>query len=343
MRRIMSTAAVVTLLASIGLAGYGWAASSDDVIHGCVGTKTGVLRVVSATATCLRTETPLEWNKTGPAGDAGNDGTSATTTALSVGDTDCPTGGIAVDSASPTTYVCNGADGAEATLSFDDLQGSACRIGDPLVGTIDVDYGPDGGVGFTCVATATHSLAVTRTGSGSGTVTSAPDGIDCPGTCTEDFPATSTVVLSATPDTDHVFTGWSGDCTGVQPTCTLAMTSDRDVTANFRLLYSLTIHIDGQIVICVFNDCVYDGGSVSYTDADTDEFIGFCSRTTYNPELDYPPCVRDYDTGRHLTLTANPESGVTFTGWSGDCSGTGSCAITMDSDHVVHAGFQSTD
>ncbi|MEA2424717.1 MAG: large repetitive protein [Thermoleophilaceae bacterium] len=50
-------------------------------------------------------------------------------------------------------------------------------------------------------------------------------------------------------------------------------------------------------------------------------------------------CTLHYDAGTDLTLVGNPVSGETFTGWSGDCSGTGNCAVTMTQDHTVAASF----
>ena len=40
-----------------------------------------------------------------------------------------------------------------------------------------------------------------------------------------------------------------------------------------------------------------------------------------------------------MTLSASPDTGSVFTGWSGACSGTGSCHLTMDADHDVTATF----
>jgi hypothetical protein len=45
----------------------------------------------------------------------------------------------------------------------------------------------------------------------------------------------------------------------------------------------------------------------------------------------------DADTAVSLTATAAP--GSVFTGWSGDCSGTSTCDLTMLADHVVTATF----
>jgi len=54
-------------------------------------------------------------------------------------------------------------------------------------------------------------LRVTKAGSGSGTVTSSPSGIDCGTTCRTWADANTMITLTATPSTFSSFTGWSGD------------------------------------------------------------------------------------------------------------------------------------
>ncbi len=54
-------------------------------------------------------------------------------------------------------------------------------------------------------------LTVALAGTGSGTVTSAPGGINCSGDCTESYTSGEVVALTATPDGSSVFAGWSGD------------------------------------------------------------------------------------------------------------------------------------
>jgi len=50
-----------------------------------------------------------------------------------------------------------------------------------------------------------------------------------------------------------------------------------------------------------------------------------------------PTCTHAYDDGTQVTLTATPAA--TFTGWSGACSGRGSCQVTMSADMSVVATF----
>ena len=53
------------------------------------------------------------------------------------------------------------------------------------------------------------------------------------------------------------------------------------------------------------------------------------------------PAGGEYESGAHVTLTANPASGYTFDHWSGDASGTSlNIAITMDSNMHVTAYFE---
>ena len=50
-------------------------------------------------------------------------------------------------------------------------------------------------------------------------------------------------------------------------------------------------------------------------------------------------CAENYPSFTKVTLTATPVAGSTFTGWSGACSGTGSCEVTMLEATSVTAAF----
>lgn len=85
------------------------------------------------------------------------------------------------------------------------------------------------------------AVAATRAGSatlhvqvsGSGTVTSSPDGIDCPTACSEPFDSGMRVALTAHPARGESFLGWGGGCSGSSSTCTLAMDVEKTVAAKF--------------------------------------------------------------------------------------------------------------
>lgn len=84
-----------------------------------------------------------------------------------------------------------------------------------------------------CSQTATdtqHTLTIIK--QGAGTVSSSPDGILCGTTCTAGFKQSLQVTLSATPDENSEFKGWSGDCVGTGP-CALMMTKNLTATATF--------------------------------------------------------------------------------------------------------------
>ncbi len=53
-------------------------------------------------------------------------------------------------------------------------------------------------------------------------------------------------------------------------------------------------------------------------------------------------CSGSYGASTSLTLTPAPAPGSAFTGWSGDCAGTGGCTLTMSADHAVTATFTQT-
>ncbi len=76
-------------------------------------------------------------------------------------------------------------------------------------------------------------LSVTTDGSGAGSVTSVPAGINCGATCAAYFAIGSTVTLTATAASGSVYTGWSGGCTGTSSTCVVTLNAATSVTATF--------------------------------------------------------------------------------------------------------------
>jgi hypothetical protein len=76
-------------------------------------------------------------------------------------------------------------------------------------------------------------LSVGLTGGGSGTVTSSPSGITCGATCSASFQSVTQITLSAAAASGSTFASWSsGGCSGDQ-TCSLTLSANTTVTANF--------------------------------------------------------------------------------------------------------------
>ena len=78
-----------------------------------------------------------------------------------------------------------------------------------------------------------YTVDIKTEGTGSGTVTSNPSGIDCGGTCSSGFLLSTPLVLTASASSGSSFTGWGGACSGSASTCTVPLLGDRSVTATF--------------------------------------------------------------------------------------------------------------
>ncbi len=157
-----------------------------------------------------------------------------------------------------------------------------------------------------------QTLTVTKSGTGTGTVTASSGAIDCGATCSDIYPGNA-VILTATPDAGSVFTGWTGACTGTG-TCTVTVDAAKTVNAQFDTgPQTLTVNKAGS-----------GTGTVTSSPAGIS-----CGAT----------CSTTFTAGTSVTLTATPDAGSTFTGWSGACTGTGSCVVTMSTARTVTATF----
>ena len=78
----------------------------------------------------------------------------------------------------------------------------------------------------------TYTLSISKSGTGSGTVTTT--GINCGNDCSEVVQSGTTVILTATPSSGNTFAGWSGGgCIGTV-SCTVAVSTNLIVTALFN-------------------------------------------------------------------------------------------------------------
>ena len=172
---------------------------------------------------------------------------------------------------------------------------------------------------YTGVPVGPFTLTVSGTGSGSGQVRSTPAGIRCGTDCTESYTNGTVVNLTATPAAGSTFAGWSGACTGTGA-CSVTMNTAKNVTATFNTggvgPFTLTVSKTGS-----------GAGTVT------------SSPTGINCGTD---CTEAYANNTVVTLTASPTAGSTFAGWSGACTGTGTCAVTMNAAKTATATFNTT-
>ena len=155
---------------------------------------------------------------------------------------------LGADSAPWNPGICCGFNGVWALLTGND--GSSLHVGGEFTqaGGTWADTLPDPtGQNWNLTGAGTHKnyarfsgpigdavLTVSLSGTGHGTITSMPSGLNCPGTCMM-FPLPgTTVTLTASPAPGSVFTGWSGDCSGTS-TCQVRMNASRSVNAVFNV------------------------------------------------------------------------------------------------------------
>jgi Ca2+-binding RTX toxin-like protein len=128
-----------------------------------------------------------------------------------------------VDQGSDVTLVAQPAEGDV----FGGWSGGGCSGVGPC--TVTMESSKD----VTATFLISKTLSVNKTGTGDGTVTSTPTGINCGTICAAAFDNGISVELNAFPAPGSVFAGWSVECTGTGA-CSVSMTQDRTVTATFE-------------------------------------------------------------------------------------------------------------
>ena len=245
---------------------------------------------------------------------------------------------------------------------FDHWEGDVTGTANPTTVTMNANKS------VTAVFTATPTHALT-TNADNGTIQLAPSG--------GEYNEGETVTLQAVPDHGYAFTGWSGDLSGAANPATLTMDAAKTVTANFEPLnaYTLTVHADGgTVAINPLKDEYLDGeevvltatpdlgyrftswsGDADGTDSSITVMISKDTEITANftnvPVYSLAATAGDggtvtqtgdgsYTSGATVILTATPDAGYLFTGWSGDLVGNVNPAtVTMDSNKSVTANF----
>lgn len=163
-----------------------------------------------------------------------------------------------------------------------------------------------------------YTIAVQRTGTGTGTVQSAPGGIECGPNCSGTYVYHTQLTLTATPTPGSEFVQWvGGTCSGQTGPCISTVNADRYLKAVFVAVgtRALTVSKAGT-----------GHGSVR------SDLPGIeCGSS----------CSAEFDAASKVVLRATPEAGSTFAGWSGaGCSGTKACRVTMSEVRNVTATFE---
>lgn len=112
-----------------------------------------------------------------------------------------------------------------------------------------------------------RQLAVTKAGSGTGTVSSVPAGLNCGASCGMSVADGGQVILTASAPAGSIFTGWTGACTGTGNPCTISnMTSDQSVVATFALTATVTSSVGANgTATPTAPQVVGQGGTVVYS------------------------------------------------------------------------------
>jgi hypothetical protein len=180
--------------------------------------------------------------------------------------------------------------------------------------------------------------------SGAGAVKSKPKGVACGNTCTKavgQFYKGTSVVLAAKAVTGGALEGWTG-CdsstnTGLEGTCTVAMSESRKVKATFK-----------APVKPIVNPQVLSVAKAAGTGYGTVKATGLaCELACTSTEVPYfggeeSPPAKKAKAPALVTLLAIPATGSSFSGWTGcESEPEGKCVVSMGKAQSVTARFEA--
>ncbi|MEZ4404644.1 MAG: hypothetical protein R3B06_31780 [Kofleriaceae bacterium] len=288
------TQVTLTAVADAGASFTGWTGA-------CTGAQPACTFTLTADASVTATFAPVTYTVTTSL--VGNGAGTVTATPATLG-LDCPaacSATVAYDT--PVTLTATPT-GASLFLGW---SGGGCTGTGPCTVNVRSD------LTINAAFALNYSLVVTRTGTGTGAVSSIPAGISCGADCDETYAANAVVTLTATADPSSTFTGWSGACTGTGA-CTVTMDAAKTVAATFQLRqHVLTASVGGT-------------GTGTITSSPLGINCGAA-------------CTATFDHGTVVALTATAGATSAFAGWTGACTGLGACIVTMDQARTVGATF----
>jgi len=197
-----------------------------------------------------------------------------------------------------------------------------------FAGNVNVTAGGDtvsrGVSGSATAAPVPVTLTVARNGTGTGTVTSSPAGIACGADCTETVAVGTQFTLTAAAASGSTFAGWSGACGGTG-TCAVTLNAGTTVTATFNTAPASVPPSPAPVTLTVTR---IGTGTGTVTSSPAGIACG-------------ADCTETVPVGTQFTLTTAAASGSIFAGWSGACSGTGACAVTLNASATATATFNT--
>ncbi len=153
---------------------------------------------------------------------------------------------------------------------------------------------------------------------GGGSIELLPSGDSCTVSCKYKLSEGELISLTPVPDEGYVFSHWEADCGGATGSCDLIMDNQKTASAVFKssqketTFYSLSLNISGAGQVVEQNSS------------------SLCTGEGCNALLEQ---------GQSVMLVASANDGYQFDGWSGDCSGTASCSLSIDGNKAVTAHF----
>jgi hypothetical protein len=157
---------------------------------------------------------------------------------------------------------------------------------------------------------ASLTIVFASDSTGSGSVSSSPEGLSCTlaegGICQANFPVGNTVTLTATPEPLSAFAGWVEGCESTSTTCDVQLTESKTIVVRF---------VPQQNTLTVQKAGDGTGRVTSGTPPDID-----CGEA----------CIASYEGEVTFRLLAEPDAGSSFVGWSENCTLVGSrCEVKI--------------
>jgi uncharacterized repeat protein (TIGR02543 family) len=160
------------------------------------------------------------------------------------------------------------------------------------------------------VVAPVYTLSLQKGGAGTGQVKVNGALYDLP--CAMSFTSGTSVSLEAIYGNVSQFNGWTGDVTGTTNPTTISMNGNKNITANFKLVHTLTLEKLGT-------------GS---------------GQIKVNGTLRSLPHNETFDENAVVNIEAIPDTGSSFVEWSGDQSGSITpTTVTMTGNKSVYAKF----